>query len=319
MKTVIAFLLIWSFAFNCLAQTNVYYPFPSNNAMWSEQCGGYQNDPCEEYQYLITGDSIIAGKVFHKIQKTGLSFILGMNGLCDFLNPVGHINKYMGAYRNDSTNKKVYFIKKDSQSEVLLYDFNLYLSDTLPPSYGNTSQCFQVNCIVTDDSILIGNKYRRRLGIGDCSGFGSPFVYLIEGIGSTYGLLGFICPQFEWGSDLRCFQQNGMTVYPDTNYICSIITGYDENNRYFDSDVIIVPNPILDDFAIKFPQNVSQNCSEKIFYEIYSEHGVVIFSGIIFGGETIIKDLENYQPGVYLLRIKTETKIICIKKIIKLI
>jgi hypothetical protein len=86
----------------------------------------------------------------------------------------------------------------------------------------------------------------------------SPYIYLIEGIGSTFGLFAMICPPFEMGSTLKCFEQNGITVYPDTTYDCNMIlfTGINQPgnlNNLFN----LSPNPLSKSSSLKVECNLA--------------------------------------------------------------
>jgi len=83
MKKIILFLIICNFFIVIIkAQTNVYHPFPDSNALWREYSGGYQCSCCSDYQYFITGDTIINSFTYHKIKKSGVKYSEDMSGFC---------------------------------------------------------------------------------------------------------------------------------------------------------------------------------------------------------------------------------------------
>ena len=170
----------------------MYYPFPDSNAVWREyESGTYASSPpvgeCYDYENRYMGDTIIGAFTYKKIWKYGAHY--GYN-CSTYINP---INYYVGAIRQDTLQRKIYFLPPFQNTDTLLYDFNLSLGDTLPPSYTNCT----TNIVSSVDSVLVGAMYRKRFGLG--------YTYLIEGIGNTFGLLQPICFMLEPGSQLNCF------------------------------------------------------------------------------------------------------------------
>ena len=94
-----------------------------------------------------------------------------------------------GAVREE--NKKVYFRRYLDQSyedEVLLYDFNLAVGDTVTVGqYGETLMLMEVS------EVEVNGAMRRKYGFGDPNDGVSPYSeiyeYWIEGVGSNYGFL----------------------------------------------------------------------------------------------------------------------------------
>jgi hypothetical protein len=121
---------------------------------------------------------------------------------------------YRGAYRQNIPQKEVYFVEPFTNQECLLYDFKLGVGDTVTGCY-NPGSCIIVSSV---DSVLIGSNYRKRINLAT-----NPPYSLIEGIGSTAGLLEPLCP-FEYIANLICFSQNGQTLYPDTVTDCILTT-----------------------------------------------------------------------------------------------
>src|SRR5439155_16874185 len=131
-------------------------------------------DAIENYSINNQVDTIISGKTYHKLFTTyNLSFI---TGFCDG-NGVG----YKGATRQDINNRKVFFISPADITEQLLYDFNLQVGDTIK-GYLNRFT-FMPDTIQSIDSILVGTSFRKTWKL-PCYN-----INIIEGIGSTYGLL----------------------------------------------------------------------------------------------------------------------------------
>ena len=198
------------------AQFKVYQPFPHANARWSEstwceeQCNGTLAGESKDFDYHITGDTLLHGKTYHKLNVSG-----GGEWFACAQENVYTAQQYdslIGCFRED--NKRIYYCDfKKKIYDTLLYDFNLKVGDILPDTYINSrNQHNRVNAI---DSILIGKTYRKEYIIARDSL--KHVEALIEGIGSTGGLLEPIRSHFEAGGRLNCFRQNGALIYPDAN------------------------------------------------------------------------------------------------------
>ena len=186
-----------------------YVPFPTDSARWNCSFWAYQwfcpTVPPHDYEYNICGDTLIGPTVYHKICAVGWSGDTNCLGVPD---------GYMGCIREDSS-RRVYFRPAWLGADTLLYDFNLQVGDTMK-SYQNPC----LDPITAIDSVLIGSAYRKRYfiqGSMSCSGFS---VYIIEGIGSTGGLLEPY-GQYMAHNILDCFSHNGQSLYPYTNAPCT--------------------------------------------------------------------------------------------------
>jgi hypothetical protein len=303
MKTLFTFFLLIYFSFTGLAQT--YKPFPTSNAVWRESKTGFQCSCCSDYQIFITGDTIISATTYHKLHKTGIKYQEDLIGNCTSIIQ-SNINQYVGCFRNDSTNKQVYFIPPFTSNDTLLYDFNLELGDTNKTYLnGFTGEDWIVTNI---DSVLLGSQYHRRLKLNNCS---PKTLFIIEGIGSTFGLLSpFICwaPYFEHIYDLQCFKLNNLTVYPDSATVCILASSVNES--FIDGEVSVFPNP----------------SSEKVFItsnfhsydiSIFNATGQLIYKKFMSSNSTQI-DISEFPTGLYLIRLSENDKTLYKQTIIRL-
>ncbi len=294
MKKLVLFLLLLS-GLSSKSQTSFYHPFPDSNAVWnmSVYLGGGCFFPfvnlSEDYSYILSGDTIINTITYHKINIPFVQF-----DSCSI-----HTSGYKGSIRQDTIVKKVYYIYPNDTSEQLLYDFNLQIGDTIegiikslvPPH----------DTVISIDSILIGTSYRKRWFI-------NPFysVYIIEGIGSTYGLIepspGLGATDFA-DCSIVCFSQNGQTLYPDTTTSCEVILdvkNISENNF----SVSVSPNPFHSSatFMIK-GDRVIRNVELKI-YNVFGEY----VSTKKINGESAIIDRKNLADGIYFYQLVMENE-----------
>lgn len=165
------FLFIFIISSTAISQT--YVPFPTNSDyIWREFQVVYNDEtmvfPSQTHlEFIVSGDTVIAEKNYRKLFSYNPDNNSGTN--------------YEGAIREES--KKIYFLADYMpEEEVLLYDFNLNTGDLAPYGlFGNVK-------VVSTDSILIGNRFRRSYQLENNA-------LIVEGIGDiTNGLIRSVYP-----------------------------------------------------------------------------------------------------------------------------
>ncbi|MHC1776387.1 MAG: T9SS type A sorting domain-containing protein [Lentimicrobium sp.] len=243
MKKLLFFIAALS-VLSAKSQTSVYHPFPDSNASWNihmsqGMCfmGGWSD---EDYSIMIFGDTIIDSQIYHKLTTPWVEVV--STGGCTQQNFSG----YQGAIRQDIPGKKVFFVPPSASDEILLYDFNMEVGDTVR----GYLQLFHAptDVVAEIDSVLVGDTYRKRWSINPCYG-----IYLIEGVGSTFGLLapypGCMTDMNDYS--LTCFNQDGLSVYPDLFSECLLITSINDAD-ITGHTVHIFPNPSNGSFTVAF-------------------------------------------------------------------
>jgi hypothetical protein len=286
-KTVFLMALLSAFLI-VKSQTSVYHPFPDSNANWNfvfvpAQCQfGWAT---EDYSIKISGDTVIGNHTYHKLNIPYVYF--DNMGSCTQTNTVG----YKGAIREDEVNRKVYFVNPMSSTEILLYDFNMQVGDTVQ-GYLETGLYDNKDVVISVDSVLVVDSYRKRWEINYSYG-----IYVIEGLGSTYGL---IVPSPGQASDfnyfwLNCFQQNSQAMYPDTNANCQLITSIHPAYA-ISNQVNVFPNPSSGSFTVELAR-------PNDFREILLSNiiGNIIFRKNINNQNKVI--IENLPIGTYIITI----------------
>lgn len=151
----------------------------------------------QEYKYFVKGDTLIAGRTYFKLYKTGILYLD---------TPVEIIGKYMGAIR-DSANR-FYFVEEKATSERMIYNFDAKVGESICPECGGME--YYVGDIVTQDN------GRKKFYIDVITVHCGSANALVEGIGWLGGLLeGNACyahPGIR-GSYLLCYSEDGMPVY----------------------------------------------------------------------------------------------------------
>jgi hypothetical protein len=176
-------------------------------------------------KYFILDDTIIGSHTYYQVFKTGTSYL-------DV--PFYFENVYVGALRDKEN--KFFFVKKAEAEEILLYNFNAQIDDTIQVPYDGV---FEQKIVSSIDTLPDGRKlihFNPKEPIMGCSD-----QYFIEGIGGSGGLLeGPSCNHF-WSSDnhLVCYLQNNLLMYHDYNFKfnCDIVNNQNVEN-YIDSTCV---------------------------------------------------------------------------------
>jgi hypothetical protein len=199
-------------------------------------------------KYFLSGDTIINSTNYFKLFKTGVSY---------FDDPFYFQNVYIGAIRD--YDNKFYFFGKKETSEVVLYNFDANVNDTIQVPYEGT---FETKIVSSIDTMYDGRKlihFNPKVPIMGCGD-----QYIIEGIGGSGGLIeGPSCDHF-WTSDnhLVCYVQDSMLVYHD-------------NNFQFNCDIIKPIDSFIDSTCVwrvdKHSETDSVSDMEKLIYFIHGD------------------------------------------------
>lgn len=302
----------------------MYQPFPTDSTNWRQVSAVWFMPVYEQwdYNYFIEGDTVLSGQTYNKIFRTGTYayYTVSMPYMIHTLTMgpyMTHNNSYIGGIREDGM-KKIYFYPESASvsSEQLLYDFNLSVGDTLPVAYNNTSFVLGENYVSSIDSVLIGTNYHKRFNISIPTN--SNYVSIIEGVGSTFGLLEMLVPVFESASRLNCFTRAGTLLYKDSTAInpqvytianCSLPSLVGINEHLNKGEVTIFPNPSTGSI------NIKTSFSEKITIEIFDVLGKSVYRSERSAFEFTI-DLSTQPKGVYFLKAKSGNKISSTNKIV---
>ncbi len=279
-------------------QTNAYHPFPDSHAIWIGTYWYYDpSSGCvvnDDYNLYISGDTTIGTYLYHKLYKNG--YMSAPPCL-----PPGfyYYGQYWSAFRQDSTNKKIYLFKNGT--DTLAYDFNLNVGDTLPIT------CLSVgfnNYIQSIDSVLIGNQYHKRFWLSN------NYAALIEGIGTTLGAFVPIAPPFESGNDLWCVRINNQIVWTSSQGNDCSLTSIREN-YVNENQILIFPNP----FSLTTTLKINGNFTNAIL-TMYDAYGQQVKQIKNISGQTITLHRDNLPSGLYFLRLTENNKTFAIEKLL---
>ncbi|MBR5061273.1 MAG: leucine-rich repeat domain-containing protein, partial [Prevotella sp.] len=123
-----------------------------------------------------------------------------------------------GAVREED--KRIYYRRKISQNyqdEVLLYDFNLTVGDTVTVNWMH-----QQLMVLEESEVEVNGTMRRKLGLGRYYiGYPPTEVdeYWIEGVGSTYGFLNSGYEVMDGAfMYLLCYHENGNLIWDNVEF-----------------------------------------------------------------------------------------------------
>lgn len=272
-----------------------YVPFPTKNASWNilriVNSDSNVKPDSTLLQYSLQGDTTINGTVYHKVSKN-----------------VGSVQYplYIGVGGFREQDKKLYYIggnysfNDDYSAEVLLYDFNKQVGDTL------WLNKYEKNYIIKDiDSIKIGTEFRKRYTVE--SGFIHNPSYIIEGIGNiSDGPLGILTPiptcicHFEY--DFICFSQNGETVYLNPSFIdcnSTLKTGFSET-KINEQHVKVHPSLVKDYVTFQFDYPDKKYSSIELL-DCSGQHLVTV---PISNSPEFKLNMSAYSAGIYLVLVR---------------
>ncbi len=304
--------------FVCFAKINVaqlYQPFPTDSAVWRQlsQQWDFPWMDQQDYSYFLNGDTLISGNIYHKVYKTILESHYQSTGgpWAIYAGPyMTDTNQYVGGIREDGF-KHIYFLSDTAISsfEILLYDFNLSVGDTLAYSYNNSSYFLGSNFVSAIDSVMVGTMFHKQFHVSSTAGY-PDYVSIIEGIGSTFGLLEMLIDPFEWSDNLVCYVDSGATVYSNGWIASCVLPSPVGLYEYSDETPIsIFPNPT------KGIINLKTAFSEKTQIEIFDVLGKRVYKSEQAPFEFTI-DLSEQPKGVYFLKANSGNKISKTQKIV---
>ena len=248
--------------------------------------------PCEledSINYYISGDSVINTMTYKVLYKRGHrnEYSIALPDPNCMYNYTYQDTFPTGFLR--SQGMQMYFIPNGDSVEYLLYDFNLTVGQQLPPTYLSASVTYTVTSI---DSIYTAAGYRQRYFLN-----GNNFEYLIEGVGSSAGLLYPLGPLFEQYASLLCYSQNDTAWFPSQGPGCSIIT--------------TIAGPVNEPVSLQVLPNPASE------YVSITTPGMILNSVVVYNGQgQIVKQQSTAEiyvgdlaPGIYFVRAENDSRI----------
>ncbi|MBP6311250.1 MAG: T9SS type A sorting domain-containing protein [Flavobacteriales bacterium] len=252
MRSFHVFILIVS-AFATVAQSP-YRPFPESDAGWMETHSWLDANAQGMLWVTCTrtitfgADTTILGTLYHRLLRRGNCFaeqvMAPQNSYAYNETEVDLLY-----FRQDIFSRRVY--ARINSTESLFLDFNLTVGP-YPPSLLSLGQ--QLYVVSLDSMELNDGWYRTwQIAIGPND---PPFVDIIEGVGTSYGLnpvVGALAPPFEWFDELNCHSVMGASIYPFGQDVCDLTTSVSAIPG--PQHISVFPNPATDMINLSVPMN----------------------------------------------------------------
>lgn len=292
-KTVLSslvFLSCWTGV--ALSQT---VPFPQSNAVWKEEHETIAGPIFKHF--ALCSDTVINGNTY--IQVVALQVDSALNVVQ---------TAYMGGLR--SGGGVVRFLPNYSMPEYVLYDFNLEAGDVIDliPLYSDTPVSREVDSVKVE---MVAGKMRKVIYFAP--GYpGAPVEYWMEGIGSSYGLLGrAFDPGGDIGSQLLCFKHDeeylNLTFIecflPELPAECGIFNAGQEVAANEPLKLTASPNPSGDDVRFSINQ---KTMPEPCVLKIYTANGKLLKTVGQVGLATVLPNGASLKPGFYIAVLESE-------------
>ncbi|MCW3104474.1 MAG: hypothetical protein JWO09_2914 [Bacteroidetes bacterium] len=304
-RSVCIFLILMCSAPAVFSQTNYF----GNNPVWKiyQDCnysGSYNNRSM--YNYYVKGDTLIGSRNYYKVFKKGHDW--NYDSLSSGVHTWNHyfyndsINAV--AYVRDSL-KRVFMRKPSDTAEVLLYDFNLAVGDTLPVTAVNN----YTNIVVTAiDSIAVAGGYRKRFTLFPAY----PSNYLLEGIGHDRGFLEGMYGTIECsGPSILCYSVNDTSYYPSYGSSCELVIPLSVP-EYVNNAIVISPNPNNGRFEIN--AGPLQEVKNVWLSDVL---GKIVPVQVSAAGSLVRVDLSAEPAGIYIVHIVCDKDVVLIRKIVR--
>jgi hypothetical protein len=308
MKKIILILIIMA---ALLARGQDYIPLLDENKVWS----------VAHEKHVLIGDTVINEITYHKLY---------FHNFLEELTPDSLV--YIAAMREDTINRKVYYIWKNFDSEKLLYDFALQVGDTFRtnPSFANydgphpyssyTSQDYYV--IGVTDSLFDGVS-RRVIALSAYPSDNTTLRrdWFIEGVGSIFGVIyaGYEMIMDGYNPFLLCVHQNETLVHQ----VHELLFGQPVNGCYLTPEVSVseIDNRYNDLYIYPsvFDNTINIRSSEPITEVLISDiNGRVVYQNKRSeNASEITLNTLDWISGLYIVRAGNSQHFVS-KKIVKL-
>ena len=262
----------------CLSIFLIYHntanaQFLNKDAEWIVNYSGIGGDSYVHFK--IDKDSLINDTMYSIFDKYGTISAIREDSLKTYYKVIQH-NESQGVY---------------DTLEHILYDFSLKLNDSIQLNLPHNSYEGYWK-VINVDSVLVGDKYKRRLFLRRTSDMYGPDQYWIEDIGSTFGPLCFMgITEGEMNSDLHCYSINDKKLYGNC-ILVGVSPEIKKNNN------IVFLNHSQTQIKIKLPSH--KNC----ILSVYSINGTMVICKKIPCNQYI--DMEFLKTGIYIFEVKAD-------------
>jgi len=216
-----------------------------------------------------------------------------------------------GFIRED--NQQRYYFRNNTGYEGMIYDFDVNVGDII--AIDNPFHYTIVNTEVLEiDSVMLepGGVIRKRIKLA-ADEFGID-EYWIKGVGSSAGVLmsGFHVIMLTGGQWYAlCHWENNDLIYTNPLYsFCFETTVGTEEFSEKDNEVQVIPSPVTESSDLK----ISIDDQGVYNLEIYDMYGKRIMNNMVQAESKISIQRSDFQPGMYVVVLIKENKLIARSK-----
>lgn len=215
---------------------------------------------------------------------------------------------YIRSEYSAAMHEKIYMYNSQTQTEYLISDMNLQVGDTfyLPPHHAGIYTQAQANYAIADSIYYRYNL--KHIQTNALLSVNNQKLCFIEGIGPNTGL------QYAWedyslemGYELNCFNSEYVFYKNNENPLPCNCNLTDQNPYTKNTHEYLLQNPVQDILLLR-------NTEIRGLAAIFDMKGRMYFSDALQHEGINVRHLE---PGIYLLKIKTNDERVLNVKFIK--
>ena len=183
--------------------------------------------------------------------------------------------------------------------DTLLYDYSLQPGDYLPHCFNSYNSSIDSDFVNTIDSVLIGNSYRKRFNIAQNKSSPTGNASIIEGIGSSMGLMEPIFFDNHYATYLDCYSDSSVSIggAPCQKFYVGVPA-----IRKTESIISVNPNPSNGVFTLVCHSELSEESQPVI--KVYNVFGELILNETLHHTQGYNPINLTGQPnGIYLYRV----------------
>ncbi len=305
MRTSYFFAFIVSTLIASAAFAQAYVPFADSNAVWSLQWDDLVGPPNPfGKHYGMHGDTVIGSNTYHKMYVGSLSSG-GVHTPTTYAGAIREQNKqifWIGS-PDPAAPSGTYWVNYSPSQEVMLYDFNAVLGDTV------TVDTFDF-VVTSVGSITVGSGARRTLDVQSVqkSQFNTNiYATWIEGLGSSYGPAEYTENIFDYQWTLQCYKDDNVN-HAFCQCACHTVGVPEVQNAV---KVIVSPNPSASEFDVSWKSTVVTNV------KVIDAVGRLVEAKTITGSQRAMLG-RSLPVGTYWIELRDEDgKRVAVEKVIK--
>jgi hypothetical protein len=261
-------------------------PFPTGAAIWTERRG--QGEAPHVWHVMEQRNEVLSalGYNYKKLYSAQFPTTLVL----------------IGGLREDAMHR-IYYYDITSGTERKVYDFSLFVGDTIK-SWGLTDM--PLGIVHSIDTVTIGSVARKRISFRQLTDTARwTLGEWVEGIGNT-GLGGLLAnpmlqPTCDCGINTLCFIQADTNVYHNPNYptyLCLPVLTEVDDLKTATNTIQLYPNPVQSSALF-----VTLQGTASATVHIYDLKGSMIYNNSMSSGKQIHFSQYALPVGIYLYSI----------------